>query len=527
MSCAIWFNRAAPRCQPNVERRSGSIHTVHRFLDFPPVPQYFVERSRQLSRVDHRVLGRRLVLPIAIGATVLTVVLSYLWKSTCVGPTFYPNGNSVITLAHGTQYLCLTDIQSLWISRSLNLHLVPYIHGVFVPSAGSRAATLLGGTVEYPVLAGLLIWFAGLFATTDGQFLLSNAVILGICAVATTILLYRLVGPRVLIWACAPALVLYSVYNWDIPPALATVAGVSVMLKGPAGWSPRKKAIVAAILFGVGGALKIYPLLFVLPLALWIFWGAGQPGNRGPRRGNLPSALAVVGAALGVMVLVNLPFMLISFKGWYSAIDFQTHRLVTPDTLSIWYWGLHYFVDPGSGGEALTLISLASSAAVVVVSLAIAVIGWRVAQRTGVYPWLAASAALVCGYMLFNKVDSPQYILWLVPFFAMIRIRSRWIIAYYLTDVALFVGWFEGTYHATIHDGVWIYGHILVVAIWVRAALLLCLIAVFLRAGADEALGVPSSRMRDFARLVRRPLLTVSRESTSVAVSPTGSGAAQ
>ena len=53
---------------------------------------------------------------------------------------------------------------------------------------------------------------------------------------------------------------------------------------------------------------------------------------------------------------------------------------------------------------------------------------------------------MVCGYLLFNKVHSPQFVLWLLPFFVLLRIRAGWILAYFVADAAIGIGFFRWQY---------------------------------------------------------------------------------
>jgi hypothetical protein len=59
---------------------------------------------------------------------------------------------------------------------------------------------------------------------------------------------------------------------------------------------------------------------------------------------------------------------------------------------------------------------------------------------------------LIC-FLLSNKVYSPQYSLWLLPWFALTMPRLRRFVAFELADVAVFVTrfWFFGTYTGAMH----------------------------------------------------------------------------
>ena len=48
------------------------------------------------------------------------------------------------------------------------------------------------------------------------------------------------------------------------------------------------------------------------------------------------------------------------------------------------------------------------------------------ASPAAAYPVIEWCAAATAAIILLNKVSSPQYILWLVPFLALLRMRSIW-----------------------------------------------------------------------------------------------------
>jgi hypothetical protein len=113
-------------------------------------------------------------------------------------------------------------------------------------------------------------------------------------------------------------------------------------------------------------------------------------------------------------------------------------------------------------------------------------IGWVRYQREGTFPWVAVSAAMLCGFLLLHKVHSPQYTLWLIPMFVLLRIRWGWIVAYLAADLAMGIGIFRWYYeiyngeHGGIYDG--LAAQAVMVGVWGRAALLIGLFFAFLTA---------------------------------------------
>ena len=403
--------------------------------------------------------------------TAMTMMFGYANKARCTGPEFNEWGRSEPAYqerAYGD--VCYSDIQNLWVGRDIDRHTFPYVHGGI-----NEDGSLYGGVVEYPVLSGLVIWLGALFVDTDAGFLTASALLMAPFGLAVAWWLGRLSGWRSLWWALSPPLVLYAFHNWDLPVVACSVGAVFVVHS----WTSaplRRRAMLAAVLLGLGFAFKIYPGLFVLPLALYVL-------TADPRRYDVKGALQVVGAAAATVVAANLPFALAGFRGWLASFQFQSDREVDLSTNSIWYWGLRSFSD-ADGFQSV--MSVGSPLAVLVSFAAACGLGWRRYRRTGDYPWIQVSAAMLCGFLLLHKVHSPQYTLWLLPFFVLVSVRWEWIAAYLLADAAMGIGIFRWLYlnmtgqSGGIHDG--FTAQALMIGVWGRAALLVGLFFAFLAA---------------------------------------------
>ena len=279
----------------------------------------------------------------------------------------------------------------------------------------------------------------------------------------------RMAGRRALLWSAAPALVLYGFHNWDLLVVAASVAGLWAWKRGKPGW--------AAFWFGVGTALKVYPLLFLVVLTIERWTGA----KRRP-------ALKALGIGLGTVVFINLPFALGSRSGWLATYKFHRIRLPNFDSL----WGVAALVR-GSGfwlsrrGE-LNFVSTLLIAGTVLLVLASA---HRMSKEEGTYPFLQVCAALVATVLLWNKVQSPQYTLWLLPFFVLLKVNPLWWAAYSLVDVFVYLSVFQlaATNFVAAEPFV-------ITAVVVRALLLLLLIAVLLRAAPVTLQAEPASVRR-------------------------------
>ena len=92
---------------------------------------------------------------------------------------------------------------------------------------------------------------------------------------------------------------------------------------------------------------------------------------------------------------------------------------------------------------------------------------------------------MLCGFLLLHKVHSPQYTLWLVPMFVLLRVNWGWVAAYFLADLAMGVGIFRWYYAIEFGEPSGIYdgfsAQAVVIGVWGRAALLVALFLVFLK----------------------------------------------
>ncbi|HEX3786269.1 MAG TPA: hypothetical protein VHW44_00280 [Pseudonocardiaceae bacterium] len=438
---------------------------------------------------------RRAGMPAGLGGLALvvlvllcgaTMVLGFVNKDRCTGPDYDSLGRSEPNfLLRSERDVCYSDIQYLWVGRDIDQHVFPYIDG------GIRAdGQLFGGAVEYPVLTGILMWLGAIFAHNDHQFLIDSAILLAPFGLAVAWMLGRLARWRALVWALGPPLVLYAFHNWDLAVVACAVGAAYVVHRGwgraGANRSLAARATVAGVLLGLGFAFKLYPIIFTVPLMLYVATG-GEGGRWLPagRRWDVVAPIRVAVAAVGTALVVNLPFMLLGFNGWAASFTFQEDREVDITTNSIWFWAFRPYSNP-TNKDFQSLIDLLSPGMIMVSFVVACALGWRRYRREGSYPWLAVSAAMLCGFLLFHKVHSPQYTLWLVPMFVLMRIRWQWIAAYFAADLAMGIGVFRYYYAISFGKPYGIYDgfaeQATVIGVWGRAVLLLALFFAFLAA---------------------------------------------
>jgi len=136
--------------------------------------------------------------------------------------------------------------------------------------------------------------------------------------------------------------------------------------------------------------------------------------------------------------VINLPFALFGFHGWWEFFRFNASRQADFD--SLWYIGCHM-----AGHDGCVPTSVVNFGAIFWFVVITGLVWFARRWRQPDFPtWTVAFPAIVL-FLLTNKVYSPQYGLWLLPLFALALpplgpIRPIWLfVAFEVTDVAVFV----------------------------------------------------------------------------------------
>jgi uncharacterized membrane protein len=289
----------------------------------------------------------------------------------------------------------------------------------------------------------------------SGLYFQVSAVLLALCALLAALLLAGAHRDRpwdAMAFAASPALALTGLINWDLL-AVAAMAGAM--------WAwARGRPVLAGALVGLGAATKLYPL-FLLGALLVVCLRRGRPR---------PFLLALA-AAVVAWVLANAPAVLLSLEQWKVFWSFNSER--GADLGSIWLvlQQAGHQVSP----ETINLVSWVFFASVCVGVLALGLLAPRA-------PRIASLAFLVvAGFLLVNKVYSPQYVLWLLPLAVLARPRWRDLFIWQAGEVFYFAAvWlYLGGYTAPAGEGM--PDRVYWLAILVRLACEVYLMAVVLR----------------------------------------------
>ena len=220
------------------------------------------------------------------------------------------------------------------------------------------------------------------------------------------------------IFALSPTLALSALVNWDLL-AVGFVAGAL--------WSwARDRPLLTGVLIGLGTATKLFPLFLLGGLLVICL-----------RNRRIRDFLVAMSAAAITWVAANLPAYLTGREEWRVFWEFNADR--GSDLGSIWLvfeQSLNTTYLPGT-------INDVSWVFFGLWCLAVLVLGLRAPET----PRLAQLGFLiVAGFLLVNKVYSPQYVLWLLPLAVLARPRWRDQIVWQAGEVFYFasVWWYLG-----------------------------------------------------------------------------------
>ncbi|HTR69153.1 MAG TPA: glycosyltransferase 87 family protein [Mycobacteriales bacterium] len=380
-------------------------------------------------------------LRVALMATLLVTLCGYLQKSPCLTHSY----------SNDYQYtrLCYTDTFALYGVEGLNAR---------VNSAGEVTGRVSvpyrDHPVEYPPVIGGLMWLAAEATVlvhpgeaadraTAHNTTFFNLTALGLAAAAliSTFTVAKLAGRRrewdAMLVALSPVLFMHAFTNWDLVAVALTGLGLWAWSRGSPGW--------AGLALGVGIATKLYPVFVLLALVMLC-----------ARAGKWRAAGKSVATAVAGVVACYLPAILISrsfpfpdascpdahpLPGWRWFLSLSQTR--GADWGSIWLVFQHLFGGDRVGralsaqpacGAAPTTLNIVSSALVLAVVVAVGALVAIAPRR----PRVAQVAfLLVAGFIVFNKVDSPQYALWLLPLAVLARPRWAALLTWQVSEVVL------------------------------------------------------------------------------------------
>ncbi len=379
---------------------------------------------------------------VVLAMAAVVMALGLVQKSSCYADAWQGEGSS--RYAH----MCYSDLPYLYTGRGFAELDWPYTDDVQVRQRYP--------TMEYPVVISYWAWGtawvthglsgspdvseryavpAGELASRDDVrresmvFVVVNAVGLALAGLAAVWLLAGVHRRRpwdAALVAASPALALAGIVNWDLL-VVACVAGALWA------WS-RDRPVLTGVMIGLGTATKLYPLLLLGALLVICL-----------RERRLPDLVQTTLAAVVTWLVVQLPAILTGPIEWTHFWTFNSDR--GADLGSLWL-----VLSQATGGPSVETINLVSWVVLAAWCAGVLLLG----LRAPVTPRFAQLGLLVViGFLLVNKVYSPQYVLWLLPLAALARPRWRDHVVWMSGEVFYFaaVWWYLGGYLAPAGGG--------------------------------------------------------------------------
>lgn len=212
----------------------------------------------------------------------------------------------------------------------------------------------------------------------------------------------------------------------DLAPVAAAVLGAYLLLRGCGKW--------AAVLWGLGGALKLYPMVAVPALAF-------DTGLRGiVRRWAIAAGVFAGGVIPGVLAFGPGALSFLSYHANRPAMIESLPAnvlLLLPDAEVVHSYGSFNATGPLAAG----LVGLFGVLQLFAVAAAL-FFPYRGSRRTPVRDALRAAAAATLAFAVFGKVLSPHFLLWPLPLLALVTgmgglRHARTVWALYLAAIAL------------------------------------------------------------------------------------------
>lgn len=351
-------------------------------------------------------------------AAVAAALLGYAEKVPC------SSGGAWNSFTGQFRDACYTDIYPLYYNEKLSAGKVPYF----------------GHPVEYPVLTGAMMqagaWLVHSVTnpyTRGRDFYYVTIVMLAACLLAGVLATGYAAGragregrllaggsldpgiKAMLLVALSPGLILAAFINWDLLAMALTAVGI-------AAWAACRP-VLAGVLLGLAVAAKFYPVLIFAALLLVCL-----------RAGKMKEFGLAFAAGLSAWLAVNLPVAIPATAGWGRFYAFSRSR--GADWGSIWYMFQTYKI-PVLGSTSLGQLNVMGSGLFAMACVAIAILVLTAPRR----PRLPQVCfLLLAAFLMVNKVWSPQYVIWLVPFAVLARPRLWPYLLWQLAEVAYFFG---------------------------------------------------------------------------------------
>jgi uncharacterized membrane protein len=241
--------------------------------------------------------------------------------------------------------------------------------------------------VEYPALTGLIMWLFSFFIAPSqfawvDYFRLTASVQVLVFAL-TVYFIQKMTNRKLaIIFSISPA-VLYSLNrNWDIWAIATMLIAIYLFHKG--------KETQSAIWLAISIAVKFFPLVALLPIGIFYL--------RNKRLKDGLRYLAITGLT---WFAINLPFMLVNFKGWLYFYEFSYERGIGAAS---------FFEITNMAGIGVPTTKVVFY---VLNLLSLSLVAFYLFRSKSIIGAAEGTFFTMFAFILFNKQYSMQYVIWL------------------------------------------------------------------------------------------------------------------
>lgn len=300
-----------------------------------------------------------------------------------------------------------------------------YVYGVYADLLHDGQLPYVDFGFEYPPLAAIPLWLAGLPGLADRTYEVSFAVLMAGCLVVAQQLAARLAGGGsasvtvAWLFVALPVLIGAALRtHFDALPIALAIGGLLALSKD--------RYALGFALLGVGTMTKLFPGLLAVIALVWLAFGRGQ--WRAALRGGA--------IFMAVVVAISLP---LSGAGYVDSFRFHLDRPVQIESSAA-------SVLFALGGSEVTGTNLrpdrfksngldgghadaVERGFLFLLVLALWAIAWLAARRPDARHMVLCGFAALLAFVTLGKVLSPQYVIWLAPFAALAWVWGRRAVA--------------------------------------------------------------------------------------------------
>lgn len=302
--------------------------------------------------------------------------------------------------------------------------------------------------IEYPPVTGFFIYLAWLFGKSLLGYAILSYALLMLFTIITALTLYKLCGilnaAKSRIWlffVFAPSMIVFNIFNWDIIAVMFMVLAIYSYY--------RNKFIWASLFLALGFNAKLFPVLLLPIMLLKTDW---------KNKIRMTLAFAITCIAL------NIYFIIKNFSVWKSTYTF--HSLRQPNIDSVWSL-------TGLNAQTINILSLALFLSFFAL----------LAYNHKKYDTIKMGFLVVLLFLIVNKIFSPQYILWLLPFFVLSSLITK--VPYYALEASNLIVFFA-TSAWILSSNKFMFLIISHISTIVRSVILLYLVYVTIKSSANN-----------------------------------------